>query len=80
MTCHSSNCFSIVWGQGDTPLVTSLPSSCYMTWVVAWLDGWTQMTGVGSTVIRLNLKSIILQSLTCLQNLNKNNDRKRLEF
>ena len=25
--CHSSNCFSIVWGQGNAPLVTSLPSS-----------------------------------------------------
>ena len=24
MTCHSSNCFSIVWGQGNAPLVTSL--------------------------------------------------------
>ena len=21
MTCHSSNCFSIVWGQGNAPLV-----------------------------------------------------------
>ena len=31
MTCHSSNCFSIVWGEGNTPLVTSLPSSCYVT-------------------------------------------------
>ena len=30
MTCHSSNCFSIVYGQGNAPLVTSLPSSCYM--------------------------------------------------
>ena len=27
MTCHSFNCFSIVWGQ----LLTSHPSSCYMT-------------------------------------------------
>ena len=27
MTCHSFNCFSIVWGQ----LVTSHRSSCYMT-------------------------------------------------
>ena len=27
MTCHSFKCFSIVWGQ----LVTSHPSSCYMT-------------------------------------------------
>ena len=26
MTCHS--CFSIVWGQGKAPVVTSLPSSC----------------------------------------------------
>ena len=31
MTCHSSNCFSIAWGQGNTPLVNSLPSSCYVT-------------------------------------------------
>ena len=31
MTCHSSHCFSIVWSQGNAPLVTSLPSSCYMT-------------------------------------------------
>ena len=23
MTCDSFNCFSIVWGQGNTPLVTS---------------------------------------------------------
>ena len=27
----SSNCFSIVWGQENAPLVTSLPSSYYMT-------------------------------------------------
>ena len=31
LACHSSNCFSIVWGQGDAPSVTSLPSSCDMT-------------------------------------------------
>ena len=31
MTCHSANCFSIAWGQGNSPLVTSLPNSCYMT-------------------------------------------------
>ena len=31
VTCHSSNCFSIFGGQGNAPLVTSLPSSCYMT-------------------------------------------------
>ena len=31
MTCHSFNCFSIVWGQGNATLLTSLPSSCYMT-------------------------------------------------
>ena len=31
MTCHSSICFSIVWGQGNAPLVTSFLSSCYMT-------------------------------------------------
>ena len=30
MTCHSSNCFSIVWVHGNAPLVTSLPSSCYI--------------------------------------------------
>ena len=30
MTCHSSNCFNIVWGEGNAPLVTSLPSSCYI--------------------------------------------------
>ena len=30
MTCHSSDCFSIVWGQGNAPLVTSLLSSYYM--------------------------------------------------
>ena len=37
MTCHSSNCFSIVWGQGNTLVVTSLPSSCYMTPVIVRL-------------------------------------------
>ena len=31
MTCHSFNCFSVVWGQRNATLVTSLPSSCYMT-------------------------------------------------
>ena len=31
MTFRSSNCFSIVGGQGNAPLVTSLSSSCYMT-------------------------------------------------
>ena len=29
ITCHSAN--SIVWSQGNAPLMTSLPSSCYMT-------------------------------------------------
>ena len=34
MTCHSSNCFSIVWGQENAPfwpLLTSLPRSWCMT-------------------------------------------------
>ena len=31
MTCHSSNCFSIVWGHGLAPLLTSLLSRCYRT-------------------------------------------------
>ena len=31
MKCHSSHFLSIVWGQGNAPLITSLPSSCYMT-------------------------------------------------
>ena len=33
MTRRSPNnyCFSIVQGQGNAPLATSLPSSCYMT-------------------------------------------------
>ena len=31
ITCHSFNCFSIIWAQGWAPLVTSLPSSCYRT-------------------------------------------------
>ena len=31
MTCHSSYCSSIAWGQGNAAWVTSLPSSCYMT-------------------------------------------------
>ena len=31
ITCNSSNSFSIVWDQGNAPLVTFLPSSCYMT-------------------------------------------------
>ena len=60
MTYHSSNCFSIVWGQGKAPLVTSLPSSCYMTWLVVWLIGWTQMTGMGSAVTRLNFNEYSL--------------------
>ena len=29
MTRHSFNCFSIVWGHGLAPSVTSLLSSCY---------------------------------------------------
>ena len=29
MTCHSSSCFSIVWGKGNVQLVTSLRSSFY---------------------------------------------------
>ena len=35
ITCHTPNCFSIVGGQGNAPLMPSLPSSCYMqmcTW------------------------------------------------
>ena len=39
MTCHSFNCFSIVWGQGWTPLVPSLLSSCYMTTLSPRLRG-----------------------------------------
>jgi len=31
MTSHSSNYFSIVLGQGNAPLVTSVPSSYYRT-------------------------------------------------
>ena len=31
MICHSFNCFSIVWSQGQAPLVNSLLSNCYMT-------------------------------------------------
>ena len=38
MTCHSSNCFSIVWGRGNTLVVTSLPSSCYLTPVIVRLQ------------------------------------------
>ena len=30
MTCHSSYCFSTVWGQGNAPLVTSLPNRGYI--------------------------------------------------
>ena len=30
MTCHSFYCFSIVWSQGNAPLVTSLPNSGYI--------------------------------------------------
>ena len=30
MTCHSFYCFSIVWGQGNAPLVTSLPNRGYI--------------------------------------------------
>ena len=37
MTCHSSNCFSIVWGQRNAPLVT-FPSSCYVTPRKAWQE------------------------------------------
>ena len=39
MTCHSFNCFSIVWGQGWTPLVPSPLSSCYMTTLSPCLRG-----------------------------------------
>ena len=38
MTCHSSNCFSIVWDQGKALLVTSLPSSCDMTRLLCGLE------------------------------------------
>ena len=38
MTCHSSNCFSIVWGQGNTLVVTSLLSSCWITPVIVRLQ------------------------------------------
>ena len=37
MTCHSSNCFSIVWGRRNAPLVT-FPSSCYVTPGKAWQE------------------------------------------
>ena len=41
---RSSNCFSIVLGKGNAPLVTSLPSSRYMTHKYnRWINfiGWT---------------------------------------
>ena len=31
MTCHSPKCFRTIWDQGNAPLVTSLPNSCYIT-------------------------------------------------
>ena len=39
MTCHSSHCFSIIWGQGNATLVTFLPGSCYMTLVARAVYG-----------------------------------------
>ena len=48
MTCHSINCFSIVWGQGKAPLVTPLPSSFYMTRKKPW-TGLYKKVVVGKT-------------------------------
>ena len=43
VTCHSSHCFSIVWGQGNTPLVACLPSSCYVTPLKYWAENWRKL-------------------------------------
>ena len=45
---HSSNCFSIVLGKGNAPLVTSLPSSRYMTHKYT-TDGLTLLVGLKTT-------------------------------
>ena len=62
MTHHFSNCFSIVWGQGNAPLVTSLPSSCYLTHIffLAGIPrGWPSAQGpTPSTYKFSNLSSI----------------------
>ena len=37
MTCHSPNCFRTIWDQGNAPLVTSLPNSCYITFMSVFI-------------------------------------------
>ena len=44
ITCYSSNCFSIVLGQGNAPLVTFLPSSCYTTLSFSHVMYWFILT------------------------------------
>ena len=62
ITCHSSSCFSIVWGQGNAPLVTSLPSSCYMTHIFFLTGiprGWPSAQGLTPSTNKFsNLSSI----------------------
>ena len=62
MICHSSHCFSIVWGQGNAPLVTSLPSSCYMTPFIE-RQFFTQIT-VSSLFLKVSLFYFILKMQT----------------
>ena len=64
MTCHSFNCFSIVWGQGWTPLVTSLPSSCYMTPLQCWNNIATIQNNIATTLQRcVALKIVVANRL-----------------
>ena len=64
MTCHSSNCFRIVWGQGNSPLVTSLLSSCYILWHPLFFftgipSNWPSAEGLSPSTYKFsNLSSI----------------------
>ena len=56
MTCHSFNCFSIVWGQGYAPLVTPLPSSCHMApWTTESRPSRIVVYGQQKTTLELDI-------------------------
>ena len=60
MTCHSFNCFSIVWCQSYAPLVTSRPKSCYMT-----LNKLAKFTSLCCLIVTLN-NHILFCLFVCL--------------
>ena len=64
IACHSSNCFSIAWSQGNAPLATSLLHSCYMA---CWNSSFFRALSVYAlTFVAYKAVHLILSSLPAL--------------